>query len=146
MQSGDMYMWQAFGATNLDASSSKSVDKSEPGKKVRSGVDMRVIRRITVPSSEKGRPPSRAHTHNRTVLKLRAGGSAQDTLDLLSGGGDGEIKVRKVKSGQPVHYGTCRIPRVTKRSSKPLIKASGESTTPLEAGRPSAHARSHTSR
>ena len=60
MQSGDMYMWQAFGATNLDASSSKSADKSEPGKKVRSGVDMRVIRRITVPSPEKGRPPSRA--------------------------------------------------------------------------------------
>jgi len=123
MQSGDMYMWQAFGATNLDASSSKSVDKSEPGKKVRSGVDMRVIRRITVPSPEKGRPPSRAHTHNLTVLKLRAGGSAQGTLDLLSGGGDGEIKVWKVKAGQPVHYGTCRIPRVTKRSSKPLIKA-----------------------
>uniref|UniRef100_A0A7S3RSA6 EML-like second beta-propeller domain-containing protein n=1 Tax=Emiliania huxleyi TaxID=2903 RepID=A0A7S3RSA6_EMIHU len=123
MQSGDMYMWQAFGATNLDASSSKSADKSEPGKKVRSGVDMRVIRRITVPSPEKGRPPSRAHTHNLTVLKLRAGGSAQGTLDLLSGGGDGEIKVWKVKAGQPVHYGTCRIPRVTKRSSKPLIKA-----------------------
>jgi hypothetical protein len=87
---------------------------------------MRVVRRVTIPSPDKSRPPLKAHPHNLTVLKLRAeriGGG----LTLLSGGGEGEVKVWKVKAGQPVHFGTLRIPRVTKRSARPLIKVRARS-------------------
>jgi len=123
MQSGDMYLWQSFGTDDPQANADPKKPQRTDARKARSGVDMRVVRRITIPSTDRSRPPTRAHVHNLTVLKLRTDRGASSGATLVSGGGDGEVKLWKVKAGQPVHHGTFRIPRVTKRSAKPLIKA-----------------------